>query len=101
MEYDWPGNIRELENVIEHCFVLCNNETINTECLPKRLRDMNNKINAINITGPVKNIKEIEKNLIISTLEKNKWNRKKTAQELNIDPSTLWRKMKKYGIIDK
>ena len=96
MDYDWPGNIRELENVIEHCFVLCNVDVIQIECLPKRLREFGKKNIVFNNSGTKKGFKETEKDLIISVLEKNNWNRTKAAKELEIDPSTLWRKMKKY-----
>jgi PAS domain S-box-containing protein len=97
-EYEWPGNIRELENVIEHCFILCNNSIIQTEHLPKSLRE-NKKINAGKTSNHIKkNMMETEKELILSSLEKNKWNKRQTAADLKINPSTLWRKMKKLGI---
>jgi PAS domain S-box-containing protein len=98
MEYSWTGNIRELENVIEHCFVLCSGEVIQVECLPKRLREYKNKSAKNNIVDHKKGFKQAEKELIISILQKNNWNRTKTATELNINPSTLWRKMKKLEI---
>jgi len=98
MDYNWPGNIRELENVIEHCFVLCNGEMIQVECVPKRLRESGKKNIAFNNPGAQRGFKETEKDLITSVLEKNNWNRTKAANELEIDPSTLWRKMKKYKI---
>jgi PAS domain S-box-containing protein len=98
MEYEWPGNIRELENVIEHCFVLCNGNIIQVECLPKRLREQKKTIitssNAIQKNG----FKDVERELIISVLEMHNGNRSKAAKELNINPSTLWRKIKKLGI---
>ena len=99
VDYNWPGNIRELENVIEHCFVLCNGDIIQIECLPKRLRE--NRDRNISTNNTVKNIdlNEVEKDLIISVLNSNGWSRIKSAKELEIDTSTLWRKMKKLRIV--
>lgn len=98
MDYNWPGNIRELENVIEHCFVLCNSDIIQVECLPKRLREQRFNKSTLQNTSLKKGFREAERELIISVLEKNKNNKTKTAKELNINPSTLWRKMKKLKI---
>ena len=98
MDYNWPGNIRELENAIEHCFVLCNGDIIQVECLPKRLREPGKKTIVLNNPDVQKGFKETEKELIISVLKKNNYSRAEAAKELNINPSTLWRKMKKLGI---
>ena len=99
LDYNYPGNIRELENVIEHCFVLCNESIIHTECLPKRLREQKRKTIAPIKTDSKNGFKDVERDLIISVLEKNNNNRTKAASELKINPSTLWRKMKKLGLI--
>jgi PAS domain S-box-containing protein len=98
LEYSWPGNIRELENAIEHCFILCSGEIIQKEHLPKRLRELKHFNIDQSRNQNRKNLLEVEKGLIISILTNNRGNRKKTAEELNIDPSTLWRKMKKLKI---
>jgi PAS domain S-box-containing protein len=93
-DYSWPGNIRELENVIEHCFILCRGDIIQVEHLPDRIK--NKFSNEILKTNNV--IQNAERNIIIEILEKHKGNKTKTAKEMNINPSTLWRKMKKLNI---
>jgi len=97
-EYKWPGNVRELENVIEHCFVLCSGTIIEVGCLPKRLRKQVVHNSASNNNNVKRNFKDAEKEYIISILENNNWSRTKAAKELGINPSTLWRKIKKFGI---
>lgn len=98
LDYNWQGNIRELENVIEHCFVLCNGDIIQVECLPKRLREKKFSTSVKSFSNSQKSFYDAERELIISVLDKNNNNRTKTAKELMINPSTLWRKMKKLGI---
>ncbi len=98
-EYNWPGNIRELENVIEHCFILCNGEMIQVEHLPKRLKIAHVNNDSKNVMRSSNNILGTEREIILSALQSNKWNRALTAKQLKINPSTLWRKMKKLKII--
>lgn len=92
--YDWPGNIRELENAIEHAFVLCREELICLRHLPDELLS---RINAtFAATGTT--LKEIEKNAIFQALQRNNWKRAVTAKELEINKNTLRRKIIRYGI---
>ncbi len=98
VEYNWPGNIRELENAIEHCFILCSSDIIQAEHLPKRLRNIPAEIPSNNIIKHRNNIIAAEKELILNALKNNRGNKTRTAKDLNIDPSTLWRKMKKLKI---
>lgn len=98
-EYDWPGNVRELENVIEHAFILCGSDIIQVEHLPKRLRNKVNDKQQDENENRIKSKNQFEKELIISALDKHKGSRKLTSKELGMDPSTLWRKMKKYGLV--
>ena len=97
MNYDFPGNIRELENIIEHAFVLCRGSIITINHLPQELRENCDrpKRETSSATFP---IKEAERHIILEALRKHNGNRQNTALELNIDKSTLWRKIKKLGI---
>ena len=92
--YDWPGNIRELENAIEHAFVLCREDLISMKHLPEEL------LSQINATFATKGItmKEMEKNAIFQALQRNNWKRAVTANELEINKNTLRRKIIRYGI---
>jgi PAS domain S-box-containing protein len=92
--YDWPGNIRELENAIEHAFVLCREELICLQHLPDELLSKINDTFAV--TGTT--LKEIEKNAIFHALQRNNWKRAVTAKELEINKNTLRRKIIRYGI---
>lgn len=99
MNYDFPGNIRELENLLEHAFVMCRSGEIRVEHLPKEFRDavILPKTNKILLQS---RFKESEAEIIKEALKRNLGHRGKTASELGIDPSTLWRKMKRLGIPD-
>lgn len=93
MSYDYPGNIRELKNIVEHAFVLCQKSIIEVKNLPDYLRPVEKESE---IGTPT--LGNLEAKLILSALRKNDWNRIKTASELGIHKTTLWRKMKRYGI---
>ncbi len=94
--YGWPGNVRELENVVEHSFVLCGGDEIRPECLPQRIRSAASEKPA---PQTLSTIKGAERDVILGTLKKHGGSRTKAAAELGINPSTLWRKMKKLGIL--
>lgn len=104
LKYDWPGNLRELKNVIKRMVLLTPDETAEINALPEEMIDMvNNNEPSIQKSGTVttglKEINEVnEKALIIETLEKVRHNKSKAAKILNIDRKTLYSKMDKYGI---
>jgi transcriptional regulator with PAS, ATPase and Fis domain len=89
--YGWPGNVRELENAIEHAFVLCPGDTIRMEHLPERI------VSAVSKPA-LKLPSGCEEAVIAETLERNGWNRAGAARELGMDRTTLWRKLKKFGL---
>lgn len=93
MNYEYPGNIRELENVIEHGFVLSRGSIININDLPEKVRPKERTL-AVQSSS----LDDLEAVYITEALRRNQWNRRKTAAELGIHKTTLWRKMKKLGI---
>jgi len=94
--YDWPGNVRELENVMERAVILCPFDTINLECLPKKM-----KVLAGEEYPEVKefNLPEIEKRTIIKALDKTSWNQSRAAGLLGISRKQLRTKMKNLGLL--
>jgi PAS domain S-box-containing protein len=95
INHDYPGNIRELENIIEQAFVLCRGNIIEVKHLPV---EMQPEINTNSDFFPPMSLQSMEKRLIIETLQRRQGNRLKTAKELDINPSTLYRKMKAFSI---
>lgn len=94
MHYDYPGNIRELENIIEHAFVVCRSGVIEVADLPENLRP--DKESALATDS--KSLDDLEAGYIAEALRKNNWNRQKTAEKLGMHKTTLWRKIRKLGI---
>ena len=94
--YQWPGNARELENVIESAVHLTSSEMIKLEDLPDRMRVADNRSNQ---TGSLQDILcETEKKAIRHALEKVNGDKSKAARDLKIGKSSLYEKIKKYGL---
>jgi len=95
MNHDFPGNVRELENIIEHGFVLCRDNMIEVEHLPNYLAARAEK------GGPAiegSTLEEIEAHLVYDALRRHSWSRAAAAAELGIHQTTLWRKLKRLGL---
>ena len=96
LSYDFPGNIRELENSIEHCFVLCQSNIIEKQHLPPSMQK--------SITGEesdmstFRTLRQMETLMIERALRRNNGNRTAAAKELGINASTLFRKLKNLNI---
>jgi two-component system response regulator HydG len=101
--YDWPGNLRELRNVIKRAVLLTEGEVIGVESLPGELIEtVRNPAPVMSPQAPIYDLKVLqevqEKELIVKTLQEVRYNKSKAARILNIDRKTLYLKMEKYGI---
>jgi len=100
MSYNYPGNIRELENIIEYAMVVCKNSLISVKHLPDYLvRGSDPEYSeSLSLNSKQNSMKGQEKEFIYNALAENNWNRKRTAAQLDIHPATLWRKIKRLNI---
>lgn len=96
MEYDFPGNVRELENIIEHAFVLCHGGLIRGPHLPPHLKPEIPGDSLSKAAGMT--LQAVEEMMIRDALRRNRGNRTRAAKELDIDPSTLFRKLKALNL---
>ena len=96
MNHHWPGNVRELENALEHALVLSRGEAIRGSHLPPELFRPESRGDRGLGNVPVHS--DEEKNLLREALRGTGWNRSKAARRLGIDRTTLWRKIKEYGL---
>lgn len=104
-EYNWPGNIRELENVIEHSFIVENSNEITFESLPETIRSAAKASTRTSVSGTYEGPldfeafkEQVEKDFIINALRSNNGRINQTVARANIPKNTLLRKIKKYAI---
>lgn len=98
MAHDYPGNIRELENLIEHAFILCSEGDIESRHLPAWLSELSGKISVQDHTEPGDPVASAERKHLVETLARHGQNREAAARALGIHKTTLYRKMKKLGL---
>lgn len=96
LKYSWPGNVRQLENVIRRAVLMTNSDVIHLEHLPEELRPKE-KFEPPDVSVGM-TLEEIEKEWIIKTLEHNNYNVTKSAEMLRIGRRTLQNKLNKYQI---
>lgn len=95
--YDWPGNVRELENALEHAVVLAQGDTIEVEALPKRILEPKVEPLVSERPLPTPTLEVVERAYIMWVLRSVGGNKTRAAEILGIDPSTLYRKLARYG----
>ncbi|MGL5258360.1 MAG: sigma-54 interaction domain-containing protein [Proteocatella sp.] len=100
MQYSWKGNIRELQNIVEHMVVMSSGKTITAEMLPYSIKESVKGLMRANIqvSDLAKSVGEYEKEIIQTVLENTKWNKSEAARVLNIPRTTLIYKIELYGI---
>ena len=115
--YDWPGNVRELENAVERAVVLTRKPTVELADLPDTVREPGSGLVKVNGHGSTaagdvipalaggwtpmpleRALEEPERRIILAALEANGWNRQETARQLDINRTTLYKKIKAYGL---
>ncbi len=101
--YRWPGNVRELENVIERAVLLSKGPLIDVTDLPTAIASHNAEAGAVSYKNQSlkKSLEGPEKAILTAALEANNWQRQETAKALDINRTTLYKKMKYYGLIDE
>jgi two-component system response regulator AtoC len=98
MRYAWPGNVRELESVIEHAVLFAQSDYLMPEDLPDHLRDARPQ-SFLCVIPPFLTKDDIEREAIAQTLERTGGNIKKTAQILNYNRPTLYRRLRQFGLV--
>lgn len=101
LNFDYPGNIRELENILEHALIISQESEILPHHLPDYIQRPTQvpKANEKQIPEYAENLHRKERRRIEQALTRHGGNRARTAQALGIDRTTLWRKMKRYGFL--
>lgn len=96
-QYDWPGNVRELESVIERAVLFCRGDELTVADLPDQLQDSQMSRSRVFVPQSM-SLEEIERDVIMQTLERTSGNVKKSAEILRVHRPTFYRKLRKFGI---
>ena len=99
-EYQWPGNVRELENALERAVILTGSDQIGLDALPERVTERKSEPLVAARTPSNPTLEAIERAYILWVLQSEGGNKSRAAEILGIDPSTLYRKLSRYGVED-
>lgn len=99
LAYPWPGNVRELENTIERAVILTESDKVIPDVLPGKIHSSSSSSFQWNISRESLTLEEIEKDYLLQVLEETGWQKKRASEILGIDPSTIYRKLQRYGIV--
>ncbi len=91
MDHDWPGNVRQLENAVSHAVIIAQGQVVETRHLPQFLKE---KI----VAHPSTSLAENERRLILGVLQECNWNKHEASRRLKISRSTLYSKIRRYGL---
>lgn len=97
-EYAWPGNVRELENALERSVILTAGDEISAASLPERVTERRAEPLVSTRTPPNPTLEAVERAYIMWVLQSESGNKSRAAEVLGIDPSTLYRKLSRYGV---
>ncbi len=98
LKYDWAGNVRELENVMERALILDESGVIGPEDLPDKVRLGSQHRGSLIIDSPTMTLEELEREYILKVLDSTRWQKKRASDILGINASTLYRKLIAYGV---
>jgi two-component system response regulator AtoC len=101
MAHDWPGNVRELENILTRAAIATLGDVILDESLSELTQKRDMRQNEQSDFSSIPSLQDVEKEHIIRVLQQTKWHLAKASESLQISRSTLWRKIKEYGIAIK
>jgi DNA-binding NtrC family response regulator len=99
MGYSWPGNVRQLRNVVDNMVILSNEEELSPQSLPTEIRPAGGATGGLDNVGGV-SLEQLEREAIRSTLKMTSGNREQAAKILGIGERTLYRKIKEYGLTE-
>ena len=98
VNYSWPGNVRELENALERAVILTSRDSISVSALPERVTERVSEPLVADRTPANPTLEAVERAYIMWVLQSEGGNKSRAAEVLGIDPSTLYRKLSRYGV---